>query len=310
VADAAYGGVSALAAIASGGAWGTAGTGGGTTVGRTTDTTEGVTDTAAPSVHLTVGLDAHVWGLSYAGLRSMALRRRGKPHALNLAKLSTDAYWQLQQALPLGFLALDLPQAQAQDQDQAKTEAQQRASISAGLLARMRAAEPQRWADYHSDAELAARRDGWEAQRWARPSRQPTQRSSHRSQGQAHQFRLQQRRRDHCPAGSHVQPSHWSSSSVLRTQRRLRCHTLWMPPRLNDVEAQFLQLFRRVCCGQIVYSNRQLRLPRELPCSDVSAAEPNRAGERTTCEWLRAVRDGRRHVSEYGGIPGECTLER
>jgi hypothetical protein len=83
-----------------------------------------------------------------------------------------------------------------------------------------------------------------------------------------------------------------------------------MPPRLNDVEAQFRQLFRRVCCGQNVYSNRQLRLPRELPCSDVSAAELNRVGEWTTYEWLRAVGDGRRDVTEYGWIPGECTFER
>jgi hypothetical protein len=72
---------------------------------HTTDTTQGIQDTSSPSVHLTVGLDTHVWGLSYAGLRSLALRRQGKAHNLAVAKTDTAAYWRLQQALPLGFLA-------------------------------------------------------------------------------------------------------------------------------------------------------------------------------------------------------------
>lgn len=62
---------------------------------HTTDTLAGVSS-AEPSVHLTVGLDAHVWGLSYAGLRGYALRRAGLESDLNLAKVDPAAYWELQ----------------------------------------------------------------------------------------------------------------------------------------------------------------------------------------------------------------------
>ena len=53
---------------------------------HTTDTLlEPVEDEVAsqPSVHLTVGVDSHIWSLSYAHLRQHALTRAGQPAALS-----------------------------------------------------------------------------------------------------------------------------------------------------------------------------------------------------------------------------------
>ncbi|CAN0394563.1 unnamed protein product, partial [Ectocarpus sp. 8 AP-2014] len=46
---------------------------------HTTDTVTGMSeDDTDPSVHLTVGVDTHIWGLNYATLRSYSLSRSGK----------------------------------------------------------------------------------------------------------------------------------------------------------------------------------------------------------------------------------------
>ena len=48
---------------------------------HTTDTLEGpCQDSTEASVHLTVGVDTHIWGLSYQALRSYALRRKVRSH--------------------------------------------------------------------------------------------------------------------------------------------------------------------------------------------------------------------------------------
>ena len=46
---------------------------------HTTDTVTGMSDGGEndPSVHLTVGVDTHIWGLNYATLRAYALARAG-----------------------------------------------------------------------------------------------------------------------------------------------------------------------------------------------------------------------------------------
>jgi len=116
---------------------------------HTTDTIHGIEDTSAPSVHLTVGLDTHVWGLSFAGLRSYALRRKGKAHQLNVAKVDLDSYWQLQQSLPLGFLAPNSGSSSGSSKEETAK------LLVEALIPRMRAVEPLRWADQPDDAALA-----------------------------------------------------------------------------------------------------------------------------------------------------------
>lgn len=119
---------------------------------HTTDTLEGVSSTE-PSVHLTVGLDSHVWGLSFAGLRSYALRRSGQESELNLAQVDNAAYWAMQEALPLGFLSEEIVAEQRGFGSGMRAALQ--AETIARLLQRMRRLEPTRWAAL-SDAQLAA----------------------------------------------------------------------------------------------------------------------------------------------------------
>ena len=48
-------------------------------------------------MHLTLGIDTHIWGLTYAGLRSVALRRAGLVDTIPLStKLPERVYWSLQ----------------------------------------------------------------------------------------------------------------------------------------------------------------------------------------------------------------------
>ncbi|KAL3905067.1 MAG: hypothetical protein SGPRY_011047 [Prymnesium sp.] len=74
-----------------------------------TDTLTSDSDSSDFSVHLTVGLDTHLWGLSFAKARELALRRAGRggglgdgahPNSLPLREWS-----RLNTPLPLGFLA-------------------------------------------------------------------------------------------------------------------------------------------------------------------------------------------------------------
>jgi len=54
------------------------------------------------SVHLTMGLDSHVWALTYAHMRWTLLQRCGKEWKLDI-KNDTD-YWDSMKTLPIGFL--------------------------------------------------------------------------------------------------------------------------------------------------------------------------------------------------------------
>ncbi len=73
---------------------------------HTTDTlAEFCGEGSDPSVHLTVGIDTHIWGLTYATLRGYALRRKKLWDKLRLTKMDADTYFDLNTALPLGILA-------------------------------------------------------------------------------------------------------------------------------------------------------------------------------------------------------------
>jgi hypothetical protein len=55
-----------------------------------------------PSVHLTMGLDTHVWCLTMAHLRWTLLQRCGKKFDLQLN--NDDMFWKAMDSIPLGFL--------------------------------------------------------------------------------------------------------------------------------------------------------------------------------------------------------------
>jgi len=104
---------------------------------HTTDTVIGVSS-EEPSVHLTLGVDTHIWKLSYASLRETVLARNSMQDKIVPTKLESDVYWLLQDCLPVGFLR------SSQD-------------LCAGLGARLRAVEPSRWptTQYGDDESLA-----------------------------------------------------------------------------------------------------------------------------------------------------------
>ena len=53
-------------------------------------------DNQEPSVHLTVGVDTHIWGLNYASMRDFSMRRSGVEDKVLITKLADDLYWKLQ----------------------------------------------------------------------------------------------------------------------------------------------------------------------------------------------------------------------
>lgn len=73
---------------------------------HTTDTSHSIDLTSNEgqenSVHLTMGLDTHVWGLTLAHLRWSVLQRCGKEHTINIE--SDLIYWQAMETIPIGFL--------------------------------------------------------------------------------------------------------------------------------------------------------------------------------------------------------------
>jgi hypothetical protein len=57
---------------------------------------EGGESNTDPSVHLTVGVDTHIWGLNFASLRDNCLKRSGMSDKVLLTKLEEPLYWDLQ----------------------------------------------------------------------------------------------------------------------------------------------------------------------------------------------------------------------
>mmetsp|Transcript_5763 Transcript_5763/g.8180 ORF Transcript_5763/g.8180 Transcript_5763/m.8180 type:complete len:531 (-) Transcript_5763:1699-3291(-) len=70
---------------------------------HTTDTVNGIdVGSKDMSVHLTMGLDTHVWGMTLAHLRWCVLQRTNKDFQLNIQ--DDEAYWEAMDAIPVGFL--------------------------------------------------------------------------------------------------------------------------------------------------------------------------------------------------------------
>jgi uncharacterized membrane protein YgcG len=137
---------------------------------HTTDTVHTAAAGAAAdedSIHLTIGLDTHIWGLDYAGLRRGALARLGLPDALTETTLGARLYWRLI-GVPacLGFLRghvaghVAAPPSEAavpsEAADPAERAAAVRAAVVAELVACARAAEPFRWGTDADEAKVGA----------------------------------------------------------------------------------------------------------------------------------------------------------
>lgn len=118
-----------------------------------------------PSVHLTLGVDTHLWGLSYMRLREVALARKGQSGLLEGRQLPTAlgraAYFELQHPLPLGMLgARALGAAGGAEGGGAgggkARQAAERAALCREMAlqcaARMLAVEPIRWAEHAGSA--------------------------------------------------------------------------------------------------------------------------------------------------------------
>jgi hypothetical protein len=56
------------------------------------------------SVHLTMGLDTHVWALTFAHIRWTLLQRCGKDWKVDIKK--DEDYWDSMRTIPVGFLSL------------------------------------------------------------------------------------------------------------------------------------------------------------------------------------------------------------
>ena len=110
---------------------------------HTTDTVTGIASDSEPSVHLTLGVDTHIWDLSYAGLRKLALTKADVSDKATVTK--SEAYWRLQDALPLGFLA---PSRESSVEEHKKL-------LFSGLISRLRLIEPAKF-DSMSDSEITA----------------------------------------------------------------------------------------------------------------------------------------------------------
>jgi hypothetical protein len=65
------------------------------------------------SVHLTMGLDTHVWALTYAHLRWTLLQRCGKDWKLDIK--NDEDYWDSMKTLPIGFLLRSKSEDNAED---------------------------------------------------------------------------------------------------------------------------------------------------------------------------------------------------
>jgi len=110
---------------------------------HTTDTVSGIDEGTEPSVHLTFGVDTHIWGLNYASLRENILKRSGLTDKLLLTKLAPELYWDLQSTIHLGFLSSDPVSDES---------SQAIANICSNVLKKMRSVEAGRWSEF-SDSE-------------------------------------------------------------------------------------------------------------------------------------------------------------
>lgn len=107
-----------------------------------------------PAVHLTVGVDTHLWRLNYANLREIALARAGErtelANGMPLTQLPRPEWSALHTPLPVGFLAAPmLAPLNSPSVDDARSALID--AMARDLDWRMRTAEPERWS---SDVDL------------------------------------------------------------------------------------------------------------------------------------------------------------
>lgn len=91
------------------------------------------------SVHLTMGLDTHVWGLTYAHIRWTLLQRCGMDWKLEI-KADAD-YWDSMRSLPIGFLSGSTGPDSDSDADGIEAAMEEFKRVLTRL-------EPKRWAKY------------------------------------------------------------------------------------------------------------------------------------------------------------------
>jgi len=110
-------------------------------------TTDTVTDNDPgddPSVHLTIGIDTHIWGLTFAHLREFALKKAGIRDKIDIQRLDARLYWNLQSSLPLGFLDNG---AFERHKRYSETKAAIISDVVTRAIPLIRQCEPDRWAD-------------------------------------------------------------------------------------------------------------------------------------------------------------------
>lgn len=121
---------------------------------HTTDTVTGeAIDSTEPSLHMTLGVDTHIWYLNYASLRTLALKRSRLPDKLQITKLAPPQYWDMQSALPFGFLN------DAHSTRQAMPSHEKLQAVVQSAVIKFRAAEPNRWAADVTDEQIAESMD-------------------------------------------------------------------------------------------------------------------------------------------------------
>ena len=121
---------------------------------HTTDTVntrgEGDGEAAGDSVHLTIGIDTHIWGLNYNEARKGALRRARLPDTLGDTQVPPAKYWGELMEVPgsLGFLRRHAAVG-ADGADGASAVAARLAGVS-------RAVEAERWGSHDDEAIMSS----------------------------------------------------------------------------------------------------------------------------------------------------------
>ncbi|CAM9321032.1 unnamed protein product [Ascophyllum nodosum] len=123
---------------------------------HTTDTVTNMEDQTDPSVHLTIGVDTHIWGLNYATLRSYALTRSGRTDQLKAKEPPEKAfgegeYWRLFSALPLGFLGESIVSGYSRWSEMKQAQVTEMIAYMARLE---RDSQPGRWEESVPDDEV------------------------------------------------------------------------------------------------------------------------------------------------------------
>jgi hypothetical protein len=120
---------------------------------HTTDTVNGIDADGDPSVHLTVGVDTHIWGLNFASAREYGLARSGLKDPLKplTSSVSSEEYWRLQEAIPVGFKGEKIMEGHSRWSDMKAALA---SVIVEQLVDRLRTSDAATW-EIKSDEEIS-----------------------------------------------------------------------------------------------------------------------------------------------------------